>query len=113
MTEKRRGRTDARTDGQKTDGRMEGRTDGRMDGRTERRQSIEPTGAENLLALGRTDADGGRTAIFAAAAAAAGARRTGPRPRRQRPQKLKSKSPPDGRPSKTNWLRTKGATEKK
>ena len=61
---------------------------------------------------GRTDADG-RTAIFAAAAAAAGARRTGPRPRRRRPQKLKNKSPPDGRPSKKNWLRTAGRTKKK
>ena len=59
---------------------------------------------------GRTD---GRTAIFVAAAAAAGARRTGPRPRRRRPQKLKNKSPPDGRPSKKNWLRTAGRTKKK
>ena len=57
----------------------------------------------------RTD---GRTAIFAAVATAAGARRTGPRPRRRRPQKLKNKSPPDGRPSKKNWLRTAGRTKK-
>ena len=54
---------------------------------------------------GQTD---GRTAIFAATAAAAGARRTGPRPRRRRSQKLKNKSPPDGRPSKKKWLRTAG-----
>ena len=52
-----------------------------------------------------------KTAIFAAAAAAV-ARRTGPQ-RRRRPQKLKSKSPPDGRPSKTIWLWTAGRTNKK